>query len=623
MVVSVGENPFRADAVSWHVPGYSTTIDKIGGNLENARAHLESVWKEGGTKVSSIAWIGYDAPQGLFRGLWDVAHTKLASSGGDILHGDITAFNAARDVIAGDGSHFATNDIFAHSYGTTTSSFAGEGARLGNEVRSVTLAGSPGAGPIGKAADFGVGDKVFVASSSRDPVTMLGGRTADSAGRFFGKGLGFDPAMEGFGGQRVTAEFPQHMDHLSGKHGTVSTHTAYYKFDPILGVRTESLANFGRIGAGHFDQVHHEAPRTVDDRPGWQPGWRTDEPAAGRPLQLDHDADGHYSTDRRIWDPRWHEGYQEPGPGQAIAGNPEPPGPHSPPPHPDVPQHDADHPAGAGEFVEDRKHAAQDAGQIDDAGRVPVEELDSGERTRGWPYDDTGYRIREEDQKFVGIDDTQVGWWQRFEAPLGMTPEQFREFTGTMDEALVADGIDPALADIRLQGSSAQFFSGSHKDFPTEHDLAGQPDALARLGEWMGDRAEGDRPARIPFDAKYLLGVRDENGVLEPPSDYDVQFSSDAMVEKARQAWEAMDPEDRPRQFIREKYGFVDKDVVEEAFPGLNSWASYWEQQLGREVAPALFGSAGPPDKSGVGSGISTHFRDSDWIINRPGGPRR
>ncbi|WP_134205122.1 hypothetical protein [Mycobacteroides salmoniphilum] len=623
MVVSVGENPFRADAVSWHVPGYSTTIDKIGGNLENARAHLESVWKEGGTKVSSIAWIGYDAPQGLFRGLWDVAHTKLAGAGGDILHGDITAFNAARDVIAGDGSHFSVNDVFAHSYGTTTTGFAGEGARLGNEVRSVTLAGSPGAGPIGKAADFGVGDKVFVASSSRDPITMLGGRTAESAGRFFGKGLGFDPAMEGFGGQRVTAEFPQHMDHLSGKHGTVSTHTAYYKFDPILGVRTESLANFGRIGAGHFDQVHHEAPRTVDDRPGWQPGWRTDEPAAGRPLQLDHDAGGQYSTDRRIWDPRWHEGYQEPGPGQAIAGSPEPPGPHSPPPHPDVSQGDADHQAGAGEFVEDRKDAAQDAGQIDDAGRVPVEELDSGERTRGWPYDDTGYRIREEDQKFVGIDDTQVGWWQRFEAPLGMTPEQFREFTGTMDEALVADGIDPALADIRLQGSSAQFFSGSHKDFPTEHDLAGQPDALARLRDWVGDRAEGDRPARIPFDAKYLLGVRDENGVLEPPSDYDVQFSSDAMVEKARQAWEAMDPETRKPELMHPKYDFVEKKVVQEAFPALYSWKSHWEELLGREVAPALFGSPGPPDKSGVGSGISTHFRDSDWIINRPGGPRR
>jgi hypothetical protein len=58
------------------------------------------------------------------------------------------------------------------------------------------------------------------------------------------------------------------------------------------------------------------------------------------------------------------------------------------------------------------------------------------------------------------------------------------------------------------------------------------------------------------------------------------------------------------------------------AFPSLDAWKNQWEDLLGREVAPALFGSGGPPDKSGVGSGISTHFRDRDWIINRPGGPR-
>lgn len=269
-----------------------------------------------------------------------------------------------------------------------------------------------------------------------------------------------------------------------------------------------------------------------------------------------------------------------------------------------------------------RRQAAYDAGLIDDAGRVPVEELDSGERTRGWPYDDTGYRIRGEDLRFLGLDDTQVSWWQRFEAPLGMTPEQFREFTGTLRDALVADGIDPAQADIRMQGSSAQFFSGPHKDFPTEHDLAGQPEALARLREWMGDRPEADRPARIPFDAKHLLGMNDERGVPEPPSDYDIQFSSDAMVEKARQTWEAMDPETR-KPLINPEYDFVRKKVVEEAFPELYAWKALWEEKLGREVAPAVFGSAGPPDKTGVGSGISTHFRDSDWLINRPGGHRR
>lgn len=97
------------------------------------------------------------------------------------------------------------------------------------------------------------------------------------------------------------------------------------------------------------------------------------------------------------------------------------------------------------------------------------------------------------------------------------------------------------------------------------------------------------------------------------------QFSSDAMVDKARQTWEAMDPTTREPELIHPKYHFVQKKVAEEALPELY----VWEERLGREVAPALFGSVGPPDKTGVGSGVSTHFPDSDWIINRRGGTRR
>lgn len=257
-----------------------------------------------------------------------------------------------------------------------------------------------------------------------------------------------------------------------------------------------------------------------------------------------------------------------------------------------------------------------------DGGDHSIEDRESDEPARDWPSDDSGYRITDDDLKFLGLDPEQVGWWQRFEAPLGMTPAQFKEFTGTLNDALAADGLDASQVDIRLQGSSAQFFSGPHKNFPTEHSLAEQPEALARLREWMGDRPESDRPARIPFDAMERLGVRDAEGELAPLSDYDVQLSSDAMVDKAREAWEAMDPSERSPQLMHPKYDFADKDALREAFPALLAWKERWEEVLGREVAPALFGSDGPPDKSGVGSGISTHFRDRDWMINQPGGPR-
>lgn len=297
----------------------------------------------------------------------------------------------------------------------------------------------------------------------------------------------------------------------------------------------------------------------------------------------------------------------------------EPEGPEAPV-EPSSAEADSGDAGDAAGTVDARKQAAQAEGLIDEAGRVPVEELDSGDRLRGRPYDDTGYEIRAEDLEFLGLDEEQVEAWQRFEAPLGMTPEQYAEFKSSLNEALAADGIDAGQVDIRLQGSSAQFFSGSHKDFPTEQDLADQPEAQSKLAAWMGDRPESERPARVPFDAKYLLGVEDGDGELEPPSDYDVQLSSTEMVDKATATWEAADPDRRSASVIHPKYDFVDKPTVEQAFPALSEWKSQWEQETGREVAPALFTSEGPPDRTEVGKGISTHFRESDWIINRPKG---
>ncbi|MEZ0363590.1 alpha/beta hydrolase [Mycobacterium sp. pUA109] len=295
MVVSIGHDPHHADSVSWHVPGYSTTIDSLGTNLTNARNHLASVLMENpNAKATSIAWIGYDAPQGFFKGLWDVGHSKLARAGGNILHSDISAFNAARDASAGDGSHFSDNHVFGHSYGSTTTSFAGHDGRLADHVRTVTLAGSPGAGPLRHASDFGIGENVFVASSSRDWITTIGGT---GSGRFLGFGLGHDPAMASWGATRIAAEFPAHMDTKA----TFGTHTAYYSFDPTTHARSESLANFGRIAAGHPERVTLEGHRT-ESPPSWPSGKH--EPAIDRRLQFDEGL-----GKPKPWDPTWHAKY--------------------------------------------------------------------------------------------------------------------------------------------------------------------------------------------------------------------------------------------------------------------------------------------------------------------------
>ncbi len=310
-VVSFGADPYQADSVSWLVPGFATTIDKLEGNMRNALNHLQSTLQENPTlAATSIAWIGYDAPND--SATPRVARPTLARQGAEILYSDIRAFNAARDTVAGDGSHFRGNHIFAHSYGSTTASYAGRNGRLANDIRTVTLLGSPGAGPMRHARDFGIGaDNVFVASSSLDPVTGLGGRTPGENGRFFGRGLGLDPAMDTFGAVRVTAQFPASMN----DGGSVGTHRSYYRYmdgDTAPRVRTESLANFGRIAAGHPERLHPERYRTVVDG-------RTVEPAAGRALRLDGDIDTHQPGEPRRWNPRWHPGEVEPSAVQVAA----------------------------------------------------------------------------------------------------------------------------------------------------------------------------------------------------------------------------------------------------------------------------------------------------------------
>nr|WP_231395961.1 toxin glutamine deamidase domain-containing protein [Mycobacterium sp. URHD0025] len=282
-VLSYGADPYTADSVSWHVPGVGSTVDTLlGFNTTSALHHLQAVQHENpGQSAASIAWIGYDAPSG-----WSTLRAAghgMARTGGDILYSDITAFNAARDTLAGDGSHFTGNHVFGYSYGSTTAGYAGQNGRFAGHVRTVSLVGSPGAGPVRTAGEFGIGaDNVFVASSSRDVITALGGRTSGSNGRVFGIGLGTDPAMDSFGAVRVTAEPSVSMNRLL----TGGTHHTYF-------LNTEATTNLGRVAAGRTDAVTTEQHRIELGRSRHAPVLRTVEPAGDR------------VGGRRFWNALW------------------------------------------------------------------------------------------------------------------------------------------------------------------------------------------------------------------------------------------------------------------------------------------------------------------------------
>jgi hypothetical protein len=91
------------------------------------------------------------------------------------------------------------------------------------------------------------------------------------------------------------------------------------------------------------------------------------------------------------------------------------------------------------------------------------------------PADDSGYRIQPRDCEFLGISPEQVEAWAGRQAPLGMTPTEFRDFSNSLYDALAREGFNVEDLDLRLQGSSARFFSGEHKSLPLESDLHDNP----------------------------------------------------------------------------------------------------------------------------------------------------
>ncbi|MCG5442418.1 hypothetical protein NIE79_006668 [Micromonospora sp. NIE79] len=226
---------------------------------------------------------------------------------------------------------------------------------------------------------------------------------------------------------------------------------------------------------------------------------------------------------------------------------------------------------------------------------------------RGWqaagpllPADESGRQLSPRDCGFLGITPDAVLAWADRSAPLGVTRAQFVQMTAELFDALREDGLDLSTVDIRLQGSSARFFSGPHKQMPTESELVDNPEVLARLQGWSQG---APLPLRRPFDSMYRLG-------LEEPSDYDFQISSDEMVERARLHGAATYPGLR---VVNARYGFVTKKVARECFPHLFDWAERHARDLGRDVVPAIFPGSGPPDRTETG--VSSHFQDSDWIV--------
>ncbi|UVF79693.1 alpha/beta hydrolase [Gordonia mangrovi] len=249
VVVAVGDLD-TARNVAWLVPGVGADISRTAGDVQNAADLYKQAGGDRGDVATAI-WIGYDAPSGADLGA--LTGSGAARDGGRMLADDIAGFVTARDQL-GVGQGSGVDDrlnlgLIGHSYGSTTVGWAGDNERMSDDLDTVTLLGSPGAGGIATADEFGIGaTNVYVGAASDDAVAHLGGATANTGI----SGLGIDPATTAFGAERFRAEGGDVAPILGN-------HSSYFQ------IGSESLENLGRIVAGRGGDITHENRRSTAD----------------------------------------------------------------------------------------------------------------------------------------------------------------------------------------------------------------------------------------------------------------------------------------------------------------------------------------------------------------------
>ncbi|MER6946815.1 alpha/beta hydrolase [Nonomuraea sp. NPDC000554] len=250
--ISFGD-PDKADSVVTSVPGTGSTLEGIGGDA----ARAATLWDQANftahshTKIASIIWLGYEAPQldaGILRADTSVASPNLAQAGAGSLASFLDGLHATHQPA---GTPRFT--VLGHSYGSVVTGMAAQ-TRKGTFADQLILVGSPGT-MAARASDLGV-KQVWVGESPQDPIADLG-HLPISGGRnpisgvltpWFPNGagpFGTDPSNIAFGANRFVVDPTP-----AGFTGyDIATHSGYWAR------RSASLRNMGFIIDGQYDDV--------------------------------------------------------------------------------------------------------------------------------------------------------------------------------------------------------------------------------------------------------------------------------------------------------------------------------------------------------------------------------
>lgn len=225
-IIEVFGDLSAADRIAVLVPGVANRADNFNTGLGDVRDRAPAVQAQAlydatravapGQHVAVIAWLGYDAPQGVGR---DAAREELARAGATLLDGFTKGLAILRPL--------ARVTVIGHSYGSVVAGLAA--ADLPPQVKDLVVVGSPGMG-VTRAADLHTSARIWAGQSAQDWIYWV------PAFQFWGAGHGTTPTTQGFG------------DRVFGTRG-VTDHDHY------LGSGTQSLANIADIVLGRDASV--------------------------------------------------------------------------------------------------------------------------------------------------------------------------------------------------------------------------------------------------------------------------------------------------------------------------------------------------------------------------------
>ncbi|MEW2292540.1 alpha/beta hydrolase [Streptomyces sp. NPDC006743] len=233
-IIATG-NPDTAQNQAVFVPGTTSNLGGIGGNID----HMTELWRQTneaapGSSVSTITWLGYDAPQDIVK---DSPFEHYAYDGAPAYRQFMDGLDVSH---TGPGEPHRT--AIGHSYGTTLIGAAAQTGHL--SANDVILAGSPGV-KVGSADEMDAPHgHVWNEEAPGDLVPDIGRWGHGGTEWKVGGGTFIIPSDPNFGANQMNTQ-PEG----SGPAGTVGSHGhSEYWNHGTTSLKNQALVVVGKYG---------------------------------------------------------------------------------------------------------------------------------------------------------------------------------------------------------------------------------------------------------------------------------------------------------------------------------------------------------------------------------------